>query len=196
MKKLFLFDFDGTITNRDSFLWFILYTQPKWRILYGSIKLSYKFLLYIIGKISNENLKEEVLAFFLKGKTRKEIAQMGIYAAELFDNKIIRKSAKEYIKNCMLLDARMIIVSASVEDWIMPLAKKYNMECIATRLNYQNNIFTGKLSGKNCYGEEKVARIRKFIHDIDSYEIYSFGDTIADKQMLNIAQYKFYKYFT
>jgi phosphoserine phosphatase len=58
-----------------------------------------------------------------------------------------------------------------------------------------NEKLSGHLKTKNCYGPEKVRRIREVI-DTDEYStIYAYGDTRGDKEMLELANFKFYKHF-
>ena len=69
------------------------------------------------------------------------------------------------------------------------------LKLIATKLEVKNNNITGNFKTKNCYGEEKVTRIKKEL-DINKYnDIYAYGDSNGDKEMLNIATHPFYKSF-
>jgi phosphatidylglycerophosphatase C len=54
---------------------------------------------------------------------------------------------------------------------------------------------TGRISGLNCHGQEKVRRIKESF-PLDQYqEIYAYGDTSGDKPMLDLATHRFYKPF-
>ena len=48
---------------------------------------------------------------------------------------------------------------------------------------------------KNCYGIEKVNRINEVINLKEYLNIYAYGDSNGDKQMLKIATHAYYKYF-
>jgi HAD superfamily phosphoserine phosphatase-like hydrolase len=90
---------------------------------------------------------------------------------------------------------QIVIVSASTEYWIKPWSEKMGLSLISTKLEIIENKLTGNFSGKNCHGEEKVKRIRDF-YDLDKFEnIYAYGDSDGDKQMLKIANKSFYKPF-
>ena len=59
----------------------------------------------------------------------------------------------------------------------------------------QDNIITGNFITKNCYGQEKVNRIKES-YDLSKYDlIYAYGDSRGDKEMLELANNSFYKPF-
>ena len=77
-----------------------------------------------------------------------------------------------------------IIISASPEFLLKPVAKKYNFELIATKVD----INSGKLIGKNCYGKEKVNRLleEKGIKKFNKFYSDSLSDTPLSK-LANVA---------
>jgi hypothetical protein len=48
---------------------------------------------------------------------------------------------------------------------------------------------TGRLLGKNCYGPEKVQRLKTLLGSLEDYVIYTYGDSKGDRELLAIAQY-------
>jgi HAD superfamily phosphoserine phosphatase-like hydrolase len=88
-----------------------------------------------------------------------------------------------------------VVVSASVECWLGPWCDKNGLDLIGTQLEIKDNRVTGKLLSKNCYGKEKVNRIRER-YDLNSFDfIYAYGDSRGDDEMLELAQEKYYKPF-
>ncbi len=69
------------------------------------------------------------------------------------------------------------------------------LELIATKFEIENNKISGKLLTKNCYGQEKVNRIRKQYNLNDYNHIYAYGDSKGDKEMLELANFSFFKPF-
>ena len=55
--RLALFDFDGTISDEDSFRGFIIYYCGYSKFILGSIILSPIYLLYVLGLIKNNFMK-------------------------------------------------------------------------------------------------------------------------------------------
>ena len=69
------------------------------------------------------------------------------------------------------------------------------MDLIATRLEIKDDLMTGKFLTKNCYGIEKVNRVKE-AYNLDDYDcIYVYGDSRGDKELLELADKSFYKPF-
>ena len=75
-------------------------------------------------------------------------------------------------------------------------AKDNRMELIVTELEVKDGCYTGKIKGKNCLGPQKVVRIKEKYDLSDFDEIFAYGDTSGDKEMLEIADKKHYRYFS
>lgn len=189
------FDFDGTISTKDSMLKFVSYAVGKWNYSLGLLILSPILLAYKLKFLPNYVAKEKLISYFFKGLDSiyfQNIANK--YSKEQID-KIIRPKAYERIKWHQEKGHKTVVVSASLENWLNGWCKKNRLELIATKLESKNNRLTGKFSTKNCYGIEKVIRIKEN-YNLEDYEtIYAYGDSKGDKEMLNIADKKYYKYF-
>jgi len=69
------------------------------------------------------------------------------------------------------------------------------MEIISTRLETKDGLLTGNFATPNCYGPEKVRRIREVV-DLSAYQtVYAYGDSRGDREMLEIAHEKGYRVF-
>ena len=114
----------------------------------------------------------------------------------LLKTKMFRPKALASLSKQKEEGARIVLVSASPEEWIAPFANHFSVEYIATRLEYDDkNRFLGKFSGKNCNGPEKVLRILESIPDAFSYDISAYGDSDGDGPMLSFAHQSFFKPF-
>jgi len=193
--KIIFFDFDGTITKKDSLVEFIKFALSSFEYYKGLIALSPMLLAYKLKIIPNHIAKEKLISHFFKGWDSigfKNIANS--YSIEKIDE-IIRPKAIEKIKWHQGKGHRIVVVSASIECWLKGWCKKNNLELIGTKLEVKNNMLTGKFSTKNCYGTEKVNRIKENFNLDDYNVIYAYGDSNGDKEMLSIADKKYYKYF-
>jgi HAD superfamily hydrolase (TIGR01490 family) len=192
---LALFDFDGTITKKDSLIDFIKYAVGINNYYIGIVKLSPMLVLYSLGLIKNNIAKEKMITYFFSGFSIEKFQNIANkYSLEKIDF-ITRKSAIARIEWHKKQKHRIIVVSASMENWLEVWCNKNNIELIATKLEVVNKVISGKFASKNCYGVEKVNRIKGII-DLNSYEyIYAYGDSCGDKELLEIANEKFYKFF-
>ena len=59
-RRIAFFDFDGTITTRDSLLAFILFRHGKLKTILGLISISPFYALYILKLVPAQKAKEKV----------------------------------------------------------------------------------------------------------------------------------------
>ncbi|MGN6292498.1 MAG: HAD family hydrolase [Chitinophagaceae bacterium] len=196
MKKgIAFFDFDGTITTKDTLLEFIKYSGGALPFYAGFLLKSPYLIAYKLKLISNQTAKEKVLAYFFRGMAVDEFQlKCDRFANEIIPG-LLRQGALGEIRELQQKGIDVVIVSASPENWIRQWASSINASLIATRLELKNGQLTGNILDKNCHGEEKVRRIRE-IYPLSEYEnIYAYGDSSGDKPMLSLAKYPHYKPF-
>jgi phosphatidylglycerophosphatase C len=194
-KNLALFDFDGTITKKDSFIELIKYYKGLTRFYTGFIILSPFLLLYKARIIKNWWTKELVFTCFFK----KEPYEVFKNNCREFSRKVIpdliNPAALAAIKNHINNGDTVIIITASFEDTLADWCKSMQLELIGTKMLIKDGFITGKIDGKNCYGIEKVIRLNQYIDIKQFSEIYAYGDSKGDLPLLEMADHKFYRFF-
>ena len=90
---------------------------------------------------------------------------------------------------------KVVVVSASIERWLKPWCDKNDLDMIATKIEVKDGIVTGKLLSKNCHGIEKANRVKEAYNLSDYDYIYAYGDSRGDKELLTLADERFYKPF-
>ena len=182
------FDFDGTITRKDTLLEFIKFVKGKsscyWGVLlYAPLLVAYKLKLY-----PNWKVKQRFFAHFFKGMPYTEFCRWGECFAARIDP-IVNPSVLEKLVQHQRQGDETYIVSASVKEWILPWAQKVGVShVIATEVEVDSlGVLTGRFSTKNCYGREKVVRFLAQEPCRESYYLYAYGDSSGDKYMLEFA---------
>lgn len=194
--KLALFDFDGTITKVDSMVDFIQFAVGKCRFLAGLVRLLPMLVLYKLKVIPNDKAKQRFLAHYFKGYSEQEFKKIAReYSLFGIDN-ILKVSAVEKINWHKQQGHKVVIVSASIDCWLQAWCDKNQIDLIATQLVFENEQFTGLIKDKNCYGMQKALKIKEKYNLEDYSEIYAYGDTTGDKEMLALADHRFYRHFT
>lgn len=188
------FDFDGTITSKDSMIDFIIYTAGYRKFFTGMIQLIPHILMYKLGIIENWQAKEKVINKFWGGWVSSTFEETAVEYSKKKLPLIIRGKAVEAIKTHKQNGDKVVVVSASCEKWLKPWCDFHNIELIGTIIEISNDTVTGKISGKNCYGAEKVVRIKQKYTMSDYGIIYAYGDSTGDKEMLKLAHVKYYKW--
>jgi HAD superfamily hydrolase (TIGR01490 family) len=193
--NLALFDFDGTITTKDSLEEFIIFARGASRYYAGLLYLSPMLLLYKLHVIPNGRAKEIFLAHFFKGLSQKELQHLGEQYAHHEIDKIIRPKALEAIRAHQNSGDSVAVVSASLTLWLEAWCKREQITLIATEADFQEGIFTGHFKGDNCYGKEKARRVNER-YDLKAFKtIYAYGDSSGDRELLALADKSFYKPF-
>ncbi len=194
-NRLALFDFDGTITKNDTLIKFIRFAVGDIKFIRGMIILSPMLTAYKTKLIPNYKAKEYMLSYFFKGMSEEKFKQIANEYSLRHINPILRPKAIERIAWHKERGDRVVIVSASIECWLKPWCDQNGLELIATKLEIKNGSITGKMKTKNCYGIEKANRVKK-IYNLKEYDyIYAYGDSHGDKELLELANEKFYKPF-
>jgi phosphatidylglycerophosphatase C len=195
LNQLILFDFDGTITTKDTLLAFTKYAIGGVRFSLGLILLSPVLIIQKMGLVSAQKTKEIFLSYYFKGMPLVEFDQKCSGFVEQSLSSMIRPGALAAIKGYIKNGDRVIVVSASPQNWITPWADPLGAEVLSTQLEIKSGRLTGNILGKNCNGVEKVSRIKKHL-SLESYShIIAYGDTSGDKEMLALAGEKYYKPF-
>ncbi len=194
-KQLVIFDFDKTITTKDSLIDFLIFFAGKRKFLQGIIFCFKDLIFYKLKIISNQRAKEILFTYFLKGLTLNEIITAGdIYAEKRLPN-ILNKKALEKISYHRRNNGRLVIVSASPKYWFEKWARSAGFsDIICTDLEFSSKLFTGKIMGKNCYGLEKVNKLMEIINLEEFDHIIAYGDSRGDKEIIKLADEGYFKY--
>jgi phosphatidylglycerophosphatase C len=192
---LVAFDFDGTLTVRDSFTAFLKWRVSPGRHLLGMLRLAPAALAYLFHR-NRGRLKAAAVREFLAGRTRDQLEAEANAFAEVAAARLLRPDALQAWRRWRQRRATLVIVSASPEVVVAPFARGLGAQAlIATELAYDSQgRATGALVGHNCRGPEKVRRLREmFGPDVRLKAAY--GDTGGDREMLRIAEETGYRIF-
>ncbi|MCQ4034438.1 HAD family hydrolase [Kaistella montana] len=194
MKKLYCFDFDGTLTYKDTmFLYLKFYDATKFRIQF--VKHIPLFVLLKLKLADAEKVKKSFIASILKGESKSKIEKKAELFFKEFYPQIFRENALEFIKNIDYENTESYIVSASLDIWVAPFANEFKMKLLSTQAEFKNDKFTGNFIGKNCNGAEKVNRIKEAVSDRKFDKTIAFGDTSGDREMLAWANESHFEFF-
>jgi len=191
---LVLFDFDGTLTNFDSFVGFLNFYPSKKQLRKIKFKYAHKIIVYKAGLYSGEKLKQAIVFDLFHKQTKNDLFRKG----EEYINTVVMNQLNPtiYAKLLSHIESKdhVCIVSASLDIWIAPFAKKHNIDYICTEIEFEQKdsveICTGRFKTPNCNFHEKKNRIlNKF--KLDEFEsVIAYGDSKGDDAMLTLADQK------
>ena len=178
-KKLYCFDFDGTLTTSDTLLEFIKYAKGRGRFLMVFLMYSPLLILMKLHLYPNWKAKQQIFAHLFAGMR-----------IEKFDA-LCRGFAEEN---------QHLLRPASIDNWVRPFFDIRNLkgvQVLGTQIEVEDGKLTGRFKSNNCYGKEKVHRIAEALKSFErsEYEIEAFGDSRGDKEMLAFADKGHFKPF-
>jgi len=175
--KISIYDFDKTIYDGDSMVDFYRYCLVKKPALVRY--LPHQLFHIFLFKLGLENRTQVKSNFFTFLKSIDDVDQ---YVADFWARNEYK--IKQWYKEKD--HASAVIVSASPEFLLRPLLPKLGAQTLmATQLDKH----TGHITGQNCYGVEKVARLGKEFSEMEVVEAYS--DSLSDMPILEIAERKY-----
>jgi len=193
--RLAIFDFDKTITTRDSLIDFLYHAMGPLKFFIGALYLSPLLILHKTGFIRNDKTKEMVLGYFFKGCQQEKFQNLASLYSQHHLPAIIRGSALEKIRWHQAQGHQIVIVSASLDNYLTGFCRGINADLLATALEFKEGRFSGKLATANCYGQEKVRRLQEH-YDLKKFDhIYAYGDSPSDLALKSIAHEFHYRSF-
>ncbi len=190
MRKVYAFDFDGTLTTSDTLLAFIRYAKGMPTFVCGFLRYAHLLILMKLKLYPNWKAKQQIFSYFFKGmdqETFDSLCQQ--FAAE--NRQLLRPNGIKQIEQAKADDADVLIVSASIDNWVQPFFQHVNV--LGTQIEVKNGNLTGRFLTKNCYGQEKVNRILALYPDRNTYYLIAYGDSRGDKELLAFADEAHFK---
>ena len=192
MARYTLFDFDGTLSRRDSFTGFIRHVRGTWGLIRVLIKSAPAIALWKSGLRDNTYAKLRMFAAAFRGMPIEEFRRHGEDYRQGID-RMLRTEVVDELRKAVAEGETVAIVSASLGDWIRPWALPNGVQhVLATEPETDaSGRLTGRFSRPNCQREEKRRRILEEFPEIlyhrDRCHVAAWGDSDGDTEMLELA---------
>ncbi len=176
---------------------FIRYVNGPWKLWLSLLLFLPRLLLMKLHLCDNGRTKEKLFAWHFRGEWDSDFAEY----CEGFKHdcpEVIRREGMKALRKALRQRLRVFVVSASVENWVKQFFP--DTVCVlGTQLEVDDRRLTGRFTTPNCYGPEKVRRLKEAMPDLernrDKYYIIAYGDSRGDKEMLEFADERHYKPF-
>ena len=171
-KKIYVFDFDGTLTTADTLLEFIRFACGRTRMLLGFALYSPWIVLMKLHLYPSAHLIRPAAADYVRR-----------VAPDAYALYVVSASLDNWVR-------------PTVERWLCGSGSNTTFTVAGTRPEVCDGRLTGHFATPNCYGAEKVRRLTALLDgDRQQYFITAFGDSRGDKELLNYADKAHYKPF-
>lgn len=192
MTSIALFDLDGTLYDGDTMQGYIRFVVGDRRFYWGFLRQSPTLIgLKMLKTVSRKKAKGQFLRYYFQDIPSESLHNSArAFARQCIKNRL-KPSTKARLRWHQKQGHRCIIISASLDLWVQPIADELGVESISSKALYQDEKVVG-LDGPNCHGPEKVRRLLEYI-DEERYETsYAYGDSSGDRELIQWADQGFW----
>jgi HAD superfamily phosphoserine phosphatase-like hydrolase len=142
--NLALFDFDGTITFKDSFKPFLLYAAGRTRRVVGTLLFLPLIVAYRFGMVSASKTRATIAGFAFRGRLLAQVQELGsTYARDVLPT-TVRPRALERIEWHKARGDRVVVVSAALCVYLAEWCRQMDLEVICTEFETRDGKITGR----------------------------------------------------
>lgn len=193
--RIALFDFDGTLTRRDSLLPFLRYVRGTGNLALDLAAVAPDLARWKLGLATNEEAKTALLRKSLAGVSAAEFEAVGEDFAATHLDALLNPALHRRLLDHQAEGDVCVLVSASLEAYLRPWCVRHGFAaCLASVLEVRDGRLTGHLLEGNCWGEEKARRAKKWISSTYPHHrptLIAYGDSRGDRQLLEMADAAF-----
>ncbi|MCU1372664.1 MAG: HAD-superfamily subfamily hydrolase [Ilumatobacteraceae bacterium] len=192
-RRIAAFDFDGTLTRRDTLLPFLAratgpntFSRTVGRIAPVAVRAR-------AGRLEAEvhhrdATKAALLRELFRGRSDAWLQARGQQYATTLGAKL-RPEMVEQVRWHRDAGHELVIVSASLATYLTPFAAAFGFDhVIAVEMQIgSDGHLTGEMTGPNVRGEEKAVRLRRWIGDDTPEIMWAYGNSSGDTELLAMA---------
>lgn len=194
------FDFDGTLTRRDTLLPYLIRALGWPQFLRALFRSFPELAGYALGFVTNDVAKQQLLRFILKGRSVAEV--------EAWTNRWVAEALQSRLRAWSLAKLAVhqkerhhcVLVSASPDIYLKRVAQKLGFDAlICTEMEVLDEKFTGEMRSPNCYGEQKAIRLRQHLAQTfgtavaEHVIVHAYGDSDGDLALMKMADHAWYR---
>ena len=193
-KTIYAFDFDGTLTTRDTLIEFVAFACGRRALVAWLVAHLPLLVLMKLRLVSNHKMKQRLFAHFFGGMAEEDFDILcRRFASERAC--LLRPEGLATMERAAGEGAEIVVVSASVDNWVSPFFSRlgHRVTVLGTKVEVDGGRLTGRFATRNCYGPEKVRRMEEAFPGRGGYRVVAFGDSRGDRELLAWADEGHYK---
>jgi phosphatidylglycerophosphatase C len=187
---LVAFDFDGTLTKRDTLRVFLTQVRSRKELAAIFARRSPQFALGLRGGARRDEAKKLLCREVLGGLSRSRVEAAASETARLVVASMMRSDAVGRVRWHQAQGHRIVVVSASFEAYVAPVVATLGIsEVIATRWQVgPDDNLSGHLDGLNVRGQAKVKLLADYLDGPYALS-YAYGNSSGDRELLASARH-------
>jgi phosphatidylglycerophosphatase C len=193
------FDFDGTITRRDSLKPFLVRAFGLRRVALVFMALAPLALRVALGRASVDEFKVRAIERLFAGAAATALRALGRVHARWLRTRM-RPQALARIRWHRAQGHALVLVSASIDVYLEPVAHELGFDHLlctrpSTRGEGGDERFDGGLAGEDCAGAGKVRALLALLGERAGFELHVYGNGPGDRELLAIADHPHFRAF-
>ncbi|HEY0505588.1 MAG TPA: HAD family hydrolase [Lysobacter sp.] len=191
--NLALFDFDGTLTDRELFPDFMHMAVEPRRLAVGRVVLAPLVIGYKLGVVSGSTTRARIVDFAFRGRAEQALHDAGERFARDVVPASLRPEAMARIDWHRAQGDTVAVVSGGFDLYLTHWCAQHGLELMCSSLEARDGVMTGRYAGAQCVGADKARRVRERF-DLAKYPVvYAYGDTREDRELLALAHRRWYR---
>ena len=203
-RRVAAFDFDGTVSRRDTLVPFLVRVSGRRRFAAASARLGLSSAPGRAGRSSGagqldvrdrDAVKEQLLAELFRGRWERDLRRAGaLYARDLLSDQL-RPELLGRIDQHRAAGHEVVFVSASLVYYLEPLAELLGVgDVLAVEPEVVDGRLTGALLRPNVRAEQKAVRLREWLGSpasgpLPGVELWAYGNSSGDHALLELADH-------
>ena len=165
-----VFDFDGTLTTRDTLLLFIRHARGWWALFGGLLLFSPLLVLMKLHLADNGRTKERLFCHYFSGMLERDFDALCQSFARSHTH-VLRTAGLRTVLQALDRGDRVVVLSASIDRWVEACLRPFLVssslfQVLGTEIEVVDGRLTGRFATPNCYGPEKVRRLKEFLKEV------------------------------
>lgn len=191
---LALFDFDGTITTRETMPDFMRAAVPRSRLWTGTLLFSPLVIGYRFGVVSGTAIRAAICAYGFRGVPVATVESCGQAFARHVLPGLLRPDAMGRIAWHKARGDAVVVVSGGLDVYLEPWARSHDLGLVCSSLEQRGGLLTGRYRGRQCVRGEKARRVLDTYPPGNYARVHAYGDTSEDRELLAMAHERHYRW--
>jgi HAD superfamily hydrolase (TIGR01490 family) len=192
-RRIAAFDFDGTLTQRDTLVPFLVRACGAAAVARATAKVAPVAVRSRLGRLEDaihhrDATKVAMLRELFRGRDAAWFAEQGAAFSTTLARRL-RPVMVEQVAWHREQEHELVIVSAGLRTYLEPFAAEHGFDhLIAVELAVgPDGRLTGELSGPNVRGPEKAVRLEAWLDGHAPEMLWAYGNSSGDKELLEMA---------
>lgn len=194
-RRVAAFDFDGTLSRRDTLVPFLLRAAGRRRFVAAAAQVGLSGARRQLPLADRDEVKVALLSALFTGRAERELEALGrTYARDLLANEL-RPEVLDQLSRHRHAGHEVVLVSASLVYYLDPLAAELDLQAVlAVEPAVHDGRLTGGLARPNVRAAEKAIRLREWLgapadRPLEGIELWAYGNSSGDHALLAMADH-------